>query len=45
MATKRQAAGAFMGNLMALVSYKLFLVEEKKTSLGQVAPKDQYKTI
>ena len=34
LATKRQAAGAFMGNSMALVPYKPLPVEEKETSLG-----------
>ena len=34
LATKRQVAGAFMGNLMALIPYKSLLVEEKKLSLG-----------
>ena len=34
LATKRQAAGAFTGNSMALVPYKPLPVEEKKMSLG-----------
>ena len=34
LATKKQAVGAFMGNLMALVPYKPLPVEEKETSLG-----------
>ena len=34
LATKRQAAGAFIGNSMALVPYKPLPVEEKETSLG-----------
>ena len=34
LATKKQAAGAFTGNLMALVPYKSLPVEEKETSLG-----------
>ena len=34
LATKRQAAGAFTGNSMALVPYKPLSVEEKETSLG-----------
>ena len=34
LATKRQAAGAFIGNSMALVIYKPLSVEEKETSLG-----------
>lgn len=33
LATKRQAVVVFMGNLIALVSYKFFLVKEKQTSL------------
>ena len=34
LATKRQVAGALMGNLMALVLYKPLSVEEKETSLS-----------
>ena len=34
LAIKRQAAGTFTGNLMALVPNKPLPVEEKKTSLG-----------
>ena len=34
LATKRQAAGVFTGNLIALVPYKPLPVEEKETSLG-----------
>ena len=34
LATKRQVAGAFTSNSMALISYKPLSVEEKKTSLG-----------
>ena len=34
LATKRQVADVFMGNLMALVLYKPLLVEEKETFLG-----------
>ena len=34
LATKRQVAGVFMGNSMALVPYKPFPVKEKETSLG-----------
>ena len=34
LATKRQAAGAFTGNSMALVPYKTLPVEEQETSLG-----------
>ena len=34
LATKRQAAGAFMGKSMALVPYKPLPMEEKETSLG-----------
>lgn len=34
LASKKQAAGAFTGNLMALVPYKLLFVEEKETFLG-----------
>ena len=45
LATKRQAADALTGNSMALLLYKPFSVEEKETSLGYVALKDQYKTI
>ena len=34
LANKRQAAGAFTSNSMALVPYKPLSVEEKETSLG-----------
>ena len=34
LAIKKQAAGALMGNLMALVPYKPLPVEEKKTFMG-----------
>ena len=34
LATKKQVAGAFTGNSMALVPYKPLSIEEKETSLG-----------
>ena len=34
LATKQQALGTLTGNSMAIVFYKLFLVEEKEASLG-----------
>ena len=34
LATKKQVAGAFTGNSIALVSYKPLLAKEKETSLG-----------
>ena len=34
LTTKKQAAGVFMSNSMALVPYKSLSVEEKETSLG-----------
>ena len=34
LATKKQAVGAFMGKLMALILYKPLSIEKKETSLG-----------